>query len=282
MTAYSAPRQGDANRAMTRGAIDRLRAAATLQGGLAAAIEGEIVPRLLRRRVPSPTAAAPASGLSAGQEVVDLAAFALAHDAEGTRRYVQAAAADRSIESVCFDLLAPAARHLGELWVEDLCTFTDVTIGMLHLQHALHGVVPPHLGTVEGFRRRRILLAPAPGEQHTFGLAMVQTFFMRAGWQVTALAGCTAAELQSAVATHWFGVLGLSVGSEARLGALETMLGTLRMASRNGGLAVIVGGPIFAAAPALAASIGADGTASDATEATWLAENLLGARAAML
>ena len=38
------------------------------------------------------------------------------------------------IESIYLDLLAPAARYLGEMWEEDLCDFTDVTIGLGRLQ----------------------------------------------------------------------------------------------------------------------------------------------------
>ena len=35
-----------------------------------------------------------------------------------------------SVEALYVHLLAPAARHLGELWEDDRCHFADVTVGM--------------------------------------------------------------------------------------------------------------------------------------------------------
>ncbi len=247
---------------------------------LVAAIEEQIVPRLLVSRVREVPVRAVEAHPVLLQEVLDLAAFAVAHDAEATRHYLIVAAGDRAMETVCFDLLAPAARHLGLLWEEDLCSFTDVTLGMLHLQHALHGLSPllPRL-VPEGFRRRRILLAPVPGEQHTFGLSVVEAFFLRAGWNVTMMHGASAAELRGRLGAEWFAVLGLSAGSHVQAGPLAREVPRLRRVSRNTNLAILIGGPVFAAEPSLAHDIGADGTAADGLQATWLAENLLGARA---
>ncbi len=272
--------RGSAVAAVSRALSSRSRgidASGTLQDRLAATIEGQIVPRLLARRA---RAEAASDTISVdGQQVLDLAAFAIAHDAEATRHYVQATAGHLPFESICFSLLGPAARHLGDLWVEDLCSFADVTLGLLHLQHALHGLAPAHGGACpEGFRRRRILLAPVPGEQHTFGLSMVESFFHRAGWNVTALSGGTIGELANRLRHEWFGVLGLSVGSEAQLGPIRDEIAALRCISRNRSIGVMIGGPIFAQTPSLAQDVGADGTAADGLQATYLAENLLGAR----
>ena len=46
------------------------------------------------------------------------------------------------LELLFLRLLAPAARRLGELWEGDLCTFTDVTIGLSHLQQVLRELSP--------------------------------------------------------------------------------------------------------------------------------------------
>ncbi len=53
----------------------------------------------------------------------------------------------------------------------------------------------------------------------------------------------------------------------------------MRRASRNRGMSVIVGGPVFALHPERAAEAGADGTARDAREAPVLASRLVAAKA---
>jgi methanogenic corrinoid protein MtbC1 len=77
---------------------------------------------------------------------------------------------------------------------------------------------------------------------------------------------------------EWFGVLGVSVSAEGHLAALAGALPHLRAASRNSGLAVLVGGPVFIVRPELVREIGADATAPDGVQATWVAENMLAGR----
>ena len=38
------------------------------------------------------------------------------------------------------DLLAPAARLLGEYWEDDRCDFVDVTMGLWRLQEVVHEI----------------------------------------------------------------------------------------------------------------------------------------------
>ena len=249
---------------------------------LAQAIEAQIVPRLVVRRG-APSVIAPQSGAPAltavGQDVVELAELAMRGDEPAMRIRMQDAAARQGLDSVCLDLLAPAARYLGALWEEDLCSFTDVTLGMMQLQASLHMItVGAQESPTEGFRRHRIALAAAPWEHHRFGLSMVGTFFRKAGWSVTTLDDSTLPDLAALLRREWFGVLGISVGSEQRLERLAAVLPLLRDVSRNASLSVLVGGPIFVAHPELAGQIGADGTATDGVQSVWVAENLLAER----
>ncbi len=226
--------------------------------------------------VESCTEAAP---VAVHDDVLDLATLCVNADHHAARLYVQRYGETRPMEAVCHDLLAPTARYLGELWDEDLCSFTDVTIGLLRLQDALHGVTADiTLGGADGFRRHTIVLAAAPGDQHTFGLSMVSAFFQKAGWAVNAQPDSTLPELGALLRREWIGVLGFTVGSSARLERLAAIIPRLREVSRNRGLGVLVGGPVFLANPGLAAQIGADGTATDGTAAVALAENLLAGR----
>ena len=90
-----------------------------------------------------------------------------------------------SLSAVYLELLAPAARMLGELWEEDRVSFADVTVALCRLHDVMRNLSasqPPATDTLP--QGRRALLVPMPGEQHTFGLVMVADFFRRAGWDV--------------------------------------------------------------------------------------------------
>lgn len=184
-----------------------------------------------------------------------------------------------SVEMLYLDLLAPAANHLGVLWVEDLCDFTDVTIALGRLQHLLQELSPA-FGTEVEFpaNARRALLVPAPGEQHTFGLSMVAEFFMHAGWEVAGSQGAYRDEAVDMVRREWFDVIGFSVGVEARLDWLTSCIASVRQMSRNKDIGVLVGGPVFALNPDYAALVGADATSIDGKQAPVVAEGLLASR----
>jgi methanogenic corrinoid protein MtbC1 len=258
---------------------------------LAEAIEAEILPRLLgghppladaalpRPRLPVPGPAAPLIRAPlilapVPQAAMDLAALVLGADEHAALAVILAAVARHGLEPVCLELLAPAARHLGDLWLEDICSFADVTIGLMRLQRALLGFTVPAPETAAAAGSRTILLAPAPGDQHRFGITMVAGFLERAGWRVTRLPDGAPPALEAALRSGWYAVLGLSAGSAARLPALAAMLPRLRAISRNPHVAIMVGGPLFTCDPGLAAAIGADGTAADGAQAVHAAEAL--------
>ena len=183
-------------------------------------------------------------------------------------------------EALYLDLLAPTARRLGEMWADDLCDFTEVTVGLWRLQNAMRVLGPAFMGSafrpLDGNRNSpRVLLAPLPGEQHTFGLAMVFDFFRRAGWNAWSGTIANRGELATMVRSEWFDVIGFSMASDERLETARAEIRAVRLASRNPGVAVMVGGPPFVIDARLAAAIGADGTAQDGLQAVGAARALL-------
>jgi len=254
-------------------------AAARTALALARTIEDQIVPRLVVARAPPPLHTQSAGQALASAEVMELATLAIGGEPDAVRFKVAGALGHTAYEAVCLNLLAPTARLLGDMWNEDLCSFTEVSIGLNRLHEALriisHG--GPE-GAVEGVRRRKILLAQAPGDQHMFGLAMVSNLFRHAGWATTALFPGRVLEMAALLRREWFGVVGISLGAEVNLQRVAAMLPQLREASRNRSIAIMVGGPLFSAFPDIARQIGADATAADGVQATWQAENLLTAR----
>ncbi len=184
-----------------------------------------------------------------------------------------------SIESIFLELFAPAARHLGELWVADRCDFSTVTICLGRLQRLLREWSPTFGTEVEHpANGRRILLAQHPEEQHSFGLSMVAEFFRREGWEVLGGVGGAVADPSAQVSREWFDAVGFSIGSETRIDWIRERIAKVRAVTRNRSVVVLVGGPLFVLEPAWAESVGADASGHDGGKAPKLAEDLLAAR----
>lgn len=178
-----------------------------------------------------------------------------------------------TMETLFIELLEPTARHLGEMWDRDDCDFIDVTLGVARLQKLLAIFKETHnLPTLEA--RRHVLMALAPGEQHYFGLTMVERFLLAAGWQVQTELSGTCEEIVEAVRSKWFAVVGLTAGSDRQLDSLKSAIAQLRAHSQNPAIGVMVGGPMFTAKPELAREVGADATAPNAPAAVLVAQTL--------
>ncbi len=254
---------------------------------LAKAVEYEIIPRLmLAHRVTRDGLAQPLSeGLHVAQEDVIPFTELVLHENDAALRGFVAAIRDRGvpIESVFLDLLAPAARYLGELWDRDLCTFTEVTVGLGRLQQLLREnstAFAEFAGVENGNKARRVLLMPCPGEQHTFGLSLVGEFFHRDGWEV--VTSFVASEgAPSMVQKDWFDVVGFSLGCESGIERLSETMNQVRKKSLNPGVSIIAGGAIFGLHPEFGHQLPADAIITDGPSAPSLAGKLLSASRAL-
>ena len=255
-------------------------AAGELRSLLARAVEAEVVPRLVlaHQACADGVPAGPDGPVPGPEDVVALVALALTSDVPTTVAFIDTLRARGvAMERLYLELLAPAARRIGQLWVEDLCSFADVTLALGRLQLVLRELSPafvPRAGAPRD-RRRRAALVAMPGEQHTFGLSVVAEFFLRAGWEVWSEPAPSGAQLAEVVRAQWFAVVGLSVSCDAAVERLPGVIRSVRRASRNPGLGVMVGGRVFFDHPELAAQVGADATATDGRQAALQAETLL-------
>lgn len=185
------------------------------------------------------------------------------------------------LETLYSTLLTQAARQLGVMWDEDEVNFTSVTTAVWRMQQILHTMSKAFVAVGPApANPRRVLLVPAVGEQHSFGLSMVSEFFRKAGWEVVCEIPRSNDELADLVRSAWFDVVGISTGIENQLAALTTSIAAIRRVSRNLQLGVMVGGPVFVANPGFVADVGADATAADAAQATVEAERLVTSLAA--
>jgi MerR family transcriptional regulator, light-induced transcriptional regulator len=240
---------------------------------LASTIENIIVPRLLMSHL--------ATDELARHFTINLDANAVEGFAELTIRDDPRAASDlvramldRGIpfEDILMDLLAPAARVLGERWVADKCTFVDVTIGVARMHRILREFngIPERLWNSSG-AGHRCLLMPVPGEQHTFGIRMVEEFLMRDGWEVDNRFPATDQDLEKTVSHESYDFVGFSLMGETLIKPLIESIKVVRTTSLNPHVRVMVGGVVFVEQPELCDLCGADAYAADAVTAVRLA-----------
>ena len=253
-------------------ASDDTRREAALKGRIAhiaRAIESDVVPRLVARGLPESALARPTA-----EDIERMATLAIADDVADAVAFAEALGARGiPVPVLLLHLLSPAAARLGEWWIEDRCSFVDVTLGLMHLQQVLQALSPvllPDLAAPADVRRA--LLLAAPGEQHLFGLSLVAEFFRRGGWDVAMERPEDVAEAAGLVREEWFTVVGVSAGTAERAMALAALIAAIRRASCNPDIVVLVGGAAFRERPGLAREIGADGMAGDGAQAVWQAE----------
>jgi len=245
---------------------------------LVRAVEAEVLPRLIlaRRAALVAPPAGPGAALSEA-DVAELVDLVLLQEAPVARAYVESLRVRKLTPATIYlDLLAPAARRLGVMWDEDRCDFTQVTIGLMRLQQVMRAISPAFLvAAPRATRMARVLLVPAPGEQHTFGLVMVAEFFHRAGWLVAGGPESAGIDPVAMVRDTSFAVIGISIGSHTRLDGVARQIRAVRRASRNREIGVMVGGPLLVDHPEIASMVGADATAADGGQAVAHAEALL-------
>jgi MerR family transcriptional regulator, light-induced transcriptional regulator len=235
-------------------------------------IEAEIVPRLLLAHSGQGTKLAADLNISPTITVEEVEAFTqvlLSGNIYAAKAFVLTLRKRGvPLDIVLLWLFAPSARYLGELWDQDVCDFVDVTVALSKLQQLLRDLDPENdedqfpLAT-----QKRAFLAVMPGDQHTFGLFIVQEFFRRAGWYVCGGSCDTTEELLNLAHSEPFDVVGLSVGIDAPKSALSDLMVSLRKSALNRDVRMMVGGRFFLKNPQLVACIGADATAPDGRRA---------------
>ena len=249
-------------------------------------VELEIIPRLMLMHAAMPLQERrplPALFLTP-EHVRALAQLAAGSDADSAGNYVRALLdAGASQEQVFLDLLAPCARWLGQMWDEDEYDFSQVTIALWRLQRVLHeqGSRFTQVARPDA-ESHRALLAAVPGAQHTFGVVMAAEFFSRAGWDVDCEPKATWLDLRARLSGNWFDMFGLSIATGDSVSLVASAILDMREASSNPQVFVMVGGPMAAEMPDLAALCGADAMACEAGSAVATANAALASASSKL
>jgi methanogenic corrinoid protein MtbC1 len=177
-----------------------------------------------------------------------------------------------SPSEVLLELLTPAARRIGRMWEDDQASFAEVTLVTSRLQSLLR-TVEVRIPKPDPQRARRILLANAPGDQHTFGALLLRLVLMARGWRV--IGGRPLGdEALRAVRDERVMALGVSLGSDRTLPAVRTAVARAR--DRVGGrrFLVLAGGPLVIVNPSITSEIEVDVATDSATETIEILESL--------
>ena len=232
----------------------------------ASVIENIIVPRLLMSHVNNNTALAKEKVSLRNVAVSDFIALTTQDDPAAAIDYVRHLM-DKGVtfQEVLLDLMAPAARVLGERWEEDRASFVEVALGVARMHRILREFdgVPSHLWSNAGFGRHALLL-PAPGELHSFGLRLVQEFLLRESWTVTNKPVNSVNELGHLVSQEYFDIVGLSLSGGTLVENFLESIRVIRKKSKNKRVKIIVGGHLFVERPDLIETCGSDAYAVDA------------------
>jgi len=251
---------------------------------LARTIQNEIIPRLMMaHRTPSecamPNLVIPYSVTAS--DVDNFVNLLLeGRQAEGLDWIEEARGKGVSIESIFLNLLAPAARKLGELWEEDERDFTEVTLGLAELHKILH-VLPSMSELHKQYvpNGLTILLMPSPGDQHTLGLAMVAEFFQRDGWAVDGGTFAAADNPALLVKAKHYDAVGFSLATGLGFNRLQDCISAIRKTASPNKLCIIVGGPFFVENQDKVSLVGADLFVQDANLAPNLVQKYIQANA---
>jgi MerR family transcriptional regulator, light-induced transcriptional regulator len=242
-------------------------------------VEGEIIPRLMMAHQ---NFAAPRSDLYirdalSADAIEHFAKLTISGEVDDLENHIIALGRQGiATESVYLDLLAPAARKLGQYWEEDVCSFTDVTVGLGRLQTILFRLSAKHTGVAdpEALITKGLFVTPL-GAQHSFGIRMVEDLFARAGWQTVCLPSVSSQDLVQAVQSEAFDLVGIGISIEDQIDVAQEMVNVVRENSLNPQIKIMVGGNMIVAQPDLAAQLHADLSAKDAREAVTIAQNII-------
>jgi methanogenic corrinoid protein MtbC1 len=151
-----------------------------------------------------------------------------------------------SVDSIVLELIPRIARKLGDQWVSDSLSFSEVTIATGRLQKLIYSL--DHL-----FQETRtnpstthsILVTAAPGSHHTLGPLILSNYFTWAGWNVLSESTPSQRYIETTVANKSLTAIAISIADYDQLDQLPALIQSIRNKSRNPGIIVLTGGSLY-------------------------------------
>ena len=168
----------------------------------------------------------------------------------------------KSLLSLRATLFEPAARLLGDMWLEDACTEAAVILGLFLLQSAVRRLASLRPVHCAGGSPGRVLVALLPGETHLLGVALASDALHNGGWDVTvafpADIDALVRQLQSERSDALHITLSDVFRREELMPVLRRAIRMARSTAPDRKLRITVGGRMFAESRIRPGSVGAD------------------------
>ncbi|MGB5811428.1 MAG: hypothetical protein WBG86_12900 [Polyangiales bacterium] len=148
-------------------------------------IEDQIIPQLLlAHRSPLMSGAVPPDTFEISDEEIErFAELSTGQDMPGLLGRMEGLLREGlPIQNVLLDVISPAALLLGEQWLDDERSFSDVTVGLGMLQRLVAVIGQKVEAPVT--KKGLVVLSAAPGEQHTLSIHVLAEFLRTQGWAV--------------------------------------------------------------------------------------------------
>ena len=151
-----------------------------------------------------------------------------------------------SVDAIVLDLIPRIARKLGDQWVSDSLSFTEVTIATGRLQKLIYSLdhlfqeTRTHAPTAHS-----IFVSASPGSHHTLGPLILSNYFTWAGWNVHNESTPTQEGIQARVANQKLTAIAISVADYDQLDQLPKLIQSIRNKSLNPAIIVLTGGSLY-------------------------------------
>ena len=151
-----------------------------------------------------------------------------------------------SVDTIVLDLIPRIARKLGDQWVSDSLSFTEVTIATGRLQKLIYSLdhlfqeTRTHAPTAHS-----IFVSASPGSHHTLGPLILSNYFTWAGWNVHSESTPTQEGIQARVANQKLTAIAISVADYDQLDQLPKLIQSIRNKSLNPAIIVLTGGSLY-------------------------------------
>ena len=150
------------------------------------------------------------------------------------------------VDSIVLELIPRIARKLGDQWVSDSLSFTEITIATGRLQKLIYSLDYLFQETrTNASTAHSILVTAAPGSHHTLGPLILSNYFTWAGWNVLSESVPSERFIETTVASKSLTAIAVSIADYDQLDRLPKLIQSIRSKSLNPAIIVLTGGSLY-------------------------------------
>ncbi len=131
------------------------------------------------------------------------------------------------------NLLEIAAQRIGEGWCCENLNFVNVTVAVGRLQSTFRRLYQDMAAAAPRRNVGSVLILPAPGDEHVFGMFFVEELYRASGWATTLAMPAAPGEWIKRASSQSFDVICISWSSEKCGEALAQCIGAIRKRQRT-------------------------------------------------